>query len=122
MKEAIMKEALLRNSPIKVLLLVLLLSILHAPSSASVQEVAGAIRGVMKDQNGAVIVGAVVTAVNQQRSYTVETNKDGVYLFASLPPGSYKVSATAAGFGLTELENVVVELGRSTEADIEMRI
>src|SRR6185503_18847474 len=88
----------------------------------SAQEVAGSIKGFVKDQNGAVVAGATVTAINQQRNYTTATDQDGVYSFVSLPPGSYIVTATASGFGTTELDNVSVELGRAVSVNLELQV
>jgi hypothetical protein len=88
----------------------------------SAQEVAGSIKGVVKDQNGAVVAGATITAVNQQRNYTTATDQDGIYSFVSLPPGSYIVTATASGFGTIELDNVSVELGRAISVNLELQV
>src|ERR1700691_670716 len=60
----------------------------------------GAIAGIVRDQSGAVIRKAQVTAVNvangDKRSTT--SKADGEFSLPRLPPGRYRVDVTAAGF------------------------
>lgn len=75
----------------------------------------------MKDQLGAVIVGATVTiSVTGGVAQSAQTNGEGLYSFSSLLPGTYKVQAAAAGFAPYEQEAVVVHAGRPTTLNIEM--
>jgi len=59
------------------------------------------ISGRITDSNKLPIVGATVVVTNQQSGIerTSTTNDDGRYRFVDLPPGVYKVKASAAGFG-----------------------
>ena len=68
--------------------------ILFASSSAWAQT--AALRGLVTDQNGAVVAGAKVT-VNGPSGLSKTTNSDktGSYSFTGLPPGDYEVRATA---------------------------
>src|SRR6185436_7134987 len=79
------------------------------------QETTGGLQGTVKDQNGAVVPNATVTATGQQRTYTETTNGSGDYVFAALLPGVYAVEAQASGFGPLRRENVTVELGRAIQ-------
>jgi len=58
------------------------------------------VSGTVNDPSGAVIPGVSITAVNNATgvSSNVLTNDAGVYSFASLLPGVYKVSAVLNGF------------------------
>src|SRR3989454_5470177 len=60
----------------------------------------GTISGTVADATGAVVPGVTVTATNNATGVvtTVQSNDAGVYNFASLLPGTYKVSATLPGF------------------------
>src|SRR2546425_5401635 len=60
----------------------------------------GTISGTVADATGAVVPGVTVTATNSATGVvtTVQSNDAGVYNFASLLPGTYKVSATIPGF------------------------
>jgi hypothetical protein len=53
------------------------------------------ITGTVRDTTGAVIPGATVIAINDATgvSYTQETTQSGLYAFASLPSGSYTITA-----------------------------
>jgi hypothetical protein len=56
--------------------------------------------GIVSDATGAVIPGVTITATNTQTGIvsTALTNEAGAYYFASLQPGSYKISAELPGF------------------------
>jgi carboxypeptidase family protein/TonB-dependent receptor-like protein len=86
------------------------------------QETTGNIRGTVRDANGAAVPNATVTATNPQRSWTVTTDDQGVYEFQQLPPGDYVVSANASGFSETKREGVPVELGRTIQANIDLKV
>jgi hypothetical protein len=85
------------------------------------QETTGSLQGTVKDQNGAVLPNATVTASNEQRTYTETTNGSGDYHFAALLPGVYAVEAKATGFGSLRREGVTVELGKSIGVNFDMK-
>src|SRR5215207_477044 len=84
--------------------------IFPAGASAQVQSTGG-VSGTVRDPNGAVLPGVQVTiqnaAINVSRTTT--TNDEGRFAFPVLPPGTYKIIFTQAGFATTELDNVIVE-------------
>jgi Carboxypeptidase regulatory-like domain/TonB dependent receptor/TonB-dependent Receptor Plug Domain len=103
----------------------LLLMLVCGPGSAfsalaAGQEVTGNIQGEVKDQSGAVVPNAAVTATSQQRSFKATTNSDGLYRFNNLAPGVYTVTATVSGFSSAKVENVTVELGRTLNVVLEV--
>ena len=55
------------------------------------------LRGSVKDANGAVVANATVTLINEatkvERKTT--TNRDGIYVFSSVLPGTYSVTMSA---------------------------
>ena len=61
------------------------------------------ISGVVTDPSGAVVPGATLTLHNQAtgEEKTATSTTQGVYQFVSLAPGSYTVTATMTGFGVT---------------------
>ena len=85
------------------------------------QETTGSLQGTIKDQNGAVVPNATVTATGQQRTYTETTNGSGDYTFSALLPGVYTVEAQATNFGTVRRENVTVELGKSIQVNFELK-
>jgi Carboxypeptidase regulatory-like domain len=60
----------------------------------------GEIDGIVRDPQGAVILGAAVDAVetSTQLKYSTKTNESGEYLVAQLPVGRYDLTVTAQGF------------------------
>jgi hypothetical protein len=86
------------------------------------QQQTGSLRGQVRDDNGAVVVGATVTmtdAGGAQRNFN--TDEKGQYTASDLPPGTYKVHA--AGGGFTPFENeVTVAAGARNTLDIKLEI
>src|SRR5262245_29530697 len=89
--------------------------------------------GFVQDASDALIPGARVTALNTQTgvSATTLTNEQGAYNFASLLPGTYKLSAELAGFrphvydevqlgaGVTARYEFVLEVGQlNSDVDV----
>ena len=50
------------------------------------------------------------------------SNSAGIYHFPTLPPGNYRLVATASGFRAQNVSPVVVEVSRSTHVDITFAI
>ena len=78
--------------------------------------------GTVTDKTGAVVVGVTVTATNNatNSSRTAITNTLGAYRFDVLPPGTYSVKASMAGFSLLTANNVELLVGRSTTQDFAL--
>jgi hypothetical protein len=74
------------------------LAILSLVGSAQVST--SRLEGVVQDSSGAVVPNAKVVALNEKTQVRAETvtNADGLYVFPSLQPGTYTVSAESQGF------------------------
>src|SRR5438477_9631428 len=94
--------------------------ILFVSSSALAQT--GALRGVVSDQNGAVIAGAKVV-VNGPSGLVRSTNSDktGSYSFTGLPAGDYEVQASAPNLELAEPVKVSLKGGAQT-LDLQLKV
>jgi Carboxypeptidase regulatory-like domain/TonB dependent receptor len=81
------------------------------------------LRGVVRDQNGAVVAGAQVKATNAATGAARETqtNEDGLYTFPSLPVGDYQLRVNAKGFreGATAVSLLV---GQTATADVSLGV
>ncbi|MEK6407332.1 MAG: carboxypeptidase regulatory-like domain-containing protein [Acidobacteriota bacterium] len=90
---------------------------------AFAQNATGAIKGVVKDQNDAVVTNAAVTATNKATGAvrTMNAGGDGIYALESLVPGEYEVKAEHQGFS-TQIQTLTVEVGATTTANFSMTV
>jgi hypothetical protein len=98
---------------------------LYMNASVRAQQLGAAtLRGVVKDPNGAVIVGAAIKATNVATgaSRETKTNEEGAYVLTNLPPGEYEVEAEAKGFVLLKHVGVMLLVGQSQTADFDLQV
>jgi Carboxypeptidase regulatory-like domain len=100
-----------------------LLLLLGIGFQAFAQNATGAIKGVVKDQNNAVVTTAVATATSTATgaSRRVKAGNDGLFLFDSLQPGDYEVKVEAQGFS-TQTLMVNVGVGATMSADFSLTV
>jgi hypothetical protein len=86
------------------------------------QNPTGSIRGVVKDQQGAVITNANVTVTNKATGAvrTAHPGTDGIYAVENLPAGDYEIRVEAGGFSTQNIA-VVVQVGGTTSGDANLR-
>ncbi len=84
----------------------------------------GSISGQVTDSSGAAVVGAAVAAKNIAAGVKLnaKTNSTGFYSFQSLKVGSYNVSVTQTGFKTTNVNDVVVQVGQNTAANVSLQV
>src|SRR6059036_3533376 len=100
------------------LALLLLLAALHDQGKS--QIISGTISGTIVDPSDAAIVGASVALINEGNQATREakSDQDGLFVFASVQPGTYTIRTSAPGFTTMERTgnvlraNSLLELGR----------
>jgi len=83
----------------------------------------GSIAGTVTDVNGAVVVGATVTALSPTglRKESI-SNAKGEYSFTGLAPGKYNVKAIAKNFELYDNTDVAVSAGAKNELFIILSV
>ena len=92
-----------------------LILILFVSASALAQT--GALRGVVSDQNGAVVAGAKVMVKGPSGLVrTTNTDMTGSYSFTGLPVGDYEVQASAPNLELAEPVKVSLRLSNAGSA------
>ena len=106
---------MITKKDVAVLLIIGLLALSAVPAQAQ-SPTTGRIEGTVKDQNGAVIAGAVVKAVNRgtDDERAVNTDDTGHYALPLLQPGQYRVSISASGFNTAVIDAVHVLITEST--------
>src|SRR3954468_1570687 len=80
------------------------------------------IRGVVKDQSGAMVTEATITITNDATgiSTTAKTDEHGTYILTGLRPATYTIRAHAEGFRATEQKNVILQVNQQTSIDFEL--
>jgi hypothetical protein len=95
---------------LSVSLCVLLVVTWLGAASILAQETSGTISGSVTDEQGQVLPGATVTAVNERTSYSRAgvTDAKGDFLFTVMPPGTYTVRVEMASFRTVERKRNVL--------------
>ena len=80
------------------------------------------VRGVVKDQSGAMITNATITITNDATGIvtTAHSDENGLYILTGLRPAVYTIKADRAGFRPAEQKNVVLQVDQQTTIDFEL--
>src|SRR6266852_12174 len=92
--------------------------------TASAQSTAADIVGTVTDPSGGVVSNVLVKVIQEETNFTREThsNSEGIYEFRILQPGTYTVSAEAAGFKKYVNEHVPLAPRQVLRIDIPIAI
>jgi len=82
----------------------------------------GALAGAVRDPRGRLVVKAAVKAENEATGLTraTETNSDGEFSVTLLPPATYTVTVSEAGFADNVLHGVRVTVGETTSLHVSL--
>jgi hypothetical protein len=99
-------------------------TLMALPATLFGQAYFGTVTGVLTDSTGAVVGGAKVVLTDQQKGYTFNTNSDndGRYLFRTIPPGLYLVSADAKGFGKSLSARFKLDINENVTTNLTMKV
>ncbi|HET6217164.1 MAG TPA: TonB-dependent receptor [Acidobacteriaceae bacterium] len=88
------------------------------------QTAAGSIVGIVRDNSGNVIPGALVTALNKavNQSVSATANASGYYSFPLLQPASYQITVHAAGFKEYVQDNVQLEVAQTLTVNATLQV
>ena len=107
------------------LLLFLLVTGVLVPRAAFPQGLTGTLVGTIKDEQGGVLPGALVTISSPALiggPQTVAATDKGQVRFQALPPGGYLVEVTMSGFASYREEAVAIGAGATLERNVVLRI
>ncbi len=88
-------------------------------------QTTGGIRGVINDDEGKALPGAVVTVSSTAligSTRTTTSNEVGVFRFPSLPVGAYSLEASMEGFETVRAESIKVGLNATANVPLIMRL
>jgi hypothetical protein len=97
--------------------------ILLLPQITFAQTNAGSLSGHVSDASGGALPGVTMTATNNATGFnrTVITETDGSYRFASLPVGTYDVTADLSGFASVTTRNVEINVSTDRSLNVSLR-
>ena len=82
------------------------------------------LEGVVQDASGGVVPGAKVSVVNTRTQSRTETpvSPEGLFVFPSLQPGLYTLSAEAAGFRKTVVSDLELNVGGTVSQTVVLQV
>lgn len=101
-----------------------LATMLLASASGWAQIISSSIVGTATDTSDAAVAGAEITITNLNTGIarTVLTGSAGDYVVPQLPPGRYKIAATAAGFKRYEISEAVLSVNQTLRLDAKFSV
>ena len=113
-----------KRSALSSSLLVLICVALVLPALLFGQAYFGTVSGELTDATGALVQGATVVLSDQQKGFMFNTASDssGRYLFRSIPPGVYTVSAEMKGFDKALSAKVKVDINENVTANLNLKV
>lgn len=79
----------------------------------------GAIEGVVKDSNGAVVPGLEVRVYSSRFQKTIVADGSGYFRFTGLPAGTYETTTfPSGGFAASSITNIIVTAGSTTKLEV----
>ena len=115
-----------RSLPFSIALLILLVVVLGSARLEPLyaQAVGATVTGTTVDSSGAAIAGAQISCKELATGIVRQTVSDtaGFYTLPNLAPGTYTVTATAAGFSTEIRSNFTLTVGQREELNITMQV
>lgn len=98
--------------------------LLASAPAARAQQNTGAMRGEVRDTQGAKVKDATVTLTSLATKIvrTATTNDAGIYQFSAVDPGEYKLTVTSAGFKTFEVGRASIELAATSTIDATLQV
>ena len=88
------------------------------------QVTTATLRGRVLDPQGSPVPAATVTVSREATAFSrsVSTEADGAFVIGNIPPSTVDVVVSAKGFADTRRTGLVLEVGRTTTLDFELRL
>src|SRR5246127_3550983 len=94
------------------------------PSPAHAQAESASIRGSVIDPSGAVVPGAMIRLIDVDRGTltALATGNGGLYTFASVRPGNYRMEVEKSGFKLVRLTGITVNVQDNLDENFRLDV
>src|ERR1700693_6653761 len=111
------------NDPRRILSGLLFALVFAMPMMLFGQGYFGTLSGNITDPSGAVVPGAKVTLVDQQKGYQFSSTSDnsGRSVFTTIPPGLSTVSVEMEGFDKTVRTNITLNVSENVTANLTLK-
>ncbi|HXW04054.1 MAG TPA: carboxypeptidase regulatory-like domain-containing protein [Vicinamibacterales bacterium] len=98
--------------------------VLLLPVDAAGQAAHGTLLGNVRDDSGAAVPGATVTATETRTNISRSTvsNETGYYIFTNVPPGTYRIDGELSGFKKFTRDGVELRVNTSVRVDIGLSV
>jgi hypothetical protein len=108
----------------RVIFVMALIVIVFSSAAGRAQSTTSAISGSVADSSGAVVVGATVSVVNTATgvAYHTTTNSLGAYHVTQLPPGSYTMEVSKAGFETQNVQSFQLFVDQQFQQNITLAV
>src|SRR5689334_7748337 len=92
--------------------------------NVSAQIISGTIVGTATDASGSLVANAKITATNESTGVlrSTATDSSGGYVLPQLPPGNYKLSASAPGFSTYDVSHIVLLVDQTARVDVHFEL
>ena len=93
-------------------------------ATASAQVTTADLVGTIKDSSGGVVPGVTVALTNEATgvSRSTTTTDSGTYIFTSLQPGRYRLTAELSGFRKIERTGVELQVNQRAQIDLDLEV
>jgi hypothetical protein len=100
------------------------LAVIVGATTAWGQLYSGSVTGLVTDPQSAVLPGARVVLMDQDKgtSFTSVTDGGGRYLFRGVPPATYKITTSAQGFGTEERAGIRIDVDQNATVNFSLPI
>jgi outer membrane receptor protein involved in Fe transport len=88
------------------------------------QQATALITGTIRDESGAIVVGAHITLKNSDTNVarSLNSDKDGNYVFPLIPIGTYEVTVEQKGFDTYIRKGITLEINQNAHLDIALKV
>lgn len=109
---------------IRVSALLMGVALASVPPNAGAQNSMATLRGRVVDEQGGSLEGVALTARSTatNASRTVVAGSSGQYFIPHLPPGSYELRASLAGFSEARMDGLVLQIGQEATVDVILKV
>jgi hypothetical protein len=102
--------------------MVILALLLGLAASGRAQVQGGTIGGTVRDEQGGVLPGVMVTLQGVDATRETVTGADGGFRFLDLAPGPYQLTAALPGFSTIVQDKIVVAVGKAVDLRLTTKI